>query len=78
LILDSLIIVANSTFLLYPFMTLDNQKIIYIKYRCKALDDDPKVNICEWDIFGGGTCYFLLWINLTERKFYKLSVNAPK
>jgi len=75
---DSAIIVTSSIFLLYPFNTLDNQKLVLIKYRCKNSNDDPKINICEWDVFGGGNCYFSLWINLTERKFYKLSVNAPK
>jgi hypothetical protein len=75
---DSLELAASSVFTLNSFITTDNQRMILIKYMCDALNDEIyKANFCDWQIFGGGNCYFSLWINLTTRKFKRLSVNAP-
>lgn len=74
---DSLILSSQPVFILRPFLTIQNQKLTLIKYMCRVSNDEIYLpNFCDWQRFGGGTCYFSLWVNLTERNFFRLIVNS--
>ena len=62
---------------LIPIINKNGEKEVFVKYLCKVNDGDKNWKNCDWIIFGGGSCYFSLWVNLKSKKYHGLFVNSP-